>query len=1221
MIITDYAIQKKTTVFVLMFIFVVTGVYGYLTRPREAAPDIEIPFIMVMTSYRGQSPVDIEKKITVHLENELKGLSNVKKLNSTSADSASMIFIEFDTEIENEEALREVKDRVERAKSKLPPDAEDSVVMEFNLTDIPVMIINLYGNYSDDREKNLLILKAMGDKIKDQLLGVDGVLDAQVVGGLVPEVRIELEPDKLAAYRIPAALLIAKYMGEDVDISGGNTEMGRLKYDIRVPMEFERNIAAARDIVIMNQGPKAVYLADLANIVPGYQDETSLSRYDGKDSVSILVQKQTGKNLLILAKKIQYGLEQARESGALPDELEMEFSNDQSEFVEMVVKDLDNNIATGFVFVLVVLMVVLGFRTSLFVALAIPFSLLIALTCFVLADIKMNMIVLFSLILSLGMLVDNAIVIVENIYRHQQEGYGRVQAAILGSREVAWPVITSTLTTVLAFSPLLFWPGIMGDFMGFLPMTVIICLSSSLFVALIINPTLCAAFLNVKRYKKDDNGDDKIGAFMRFYRGFLRRAIAWRFVVVGISFALLFGIIGLYFNFGAGVEFFPSTDPKNVFVDVRLPEGTNLETTDSYTREIETIIEKIDDADGHEDIKSMVTSVGTQGSGGLNFGSAGTTPYLARIAIEFIDMEDRTQRSTEIMQEIRRSLTDFAGVELKVEQQKEGPPTGPPINVEFYGDDYDLLGIFASKAKKIVEGIPGAVDVRDDLELGRPEISIKPDRNKAQVLGLSSAIIGSTIQTAYLGSEVGNFRIDDEEYDIMVIAPEKYRTGADLLHKLYISTQTGSQVPASSVADWKIVGGPGVIRHVDKKRVVTIKGEIESGYNGPEVREKISDSIENEMGDAFPEGYGFRITGEQEDQEESQAFLSRAFAIAVMLVMLVLISQFNSLELPLIILSSVVLSLFGVFAGLLVLDKPFGIIMTGVGVISLVGVVVNNSIVLIDYIQKLRQRGLTVGNALVQAGMTRLRPVLLTAATTILGLSPMVLQRSFDVHEMKFSGSSEMTQWWSSMAVAVVFGLAFATLLTLVVVPTLYFIFYRARFFVRRFLKRGGLSESNFGRFVAANQMLKSSEVEEAENRAEKTGLPAHEMLAHDDYLGREKYLSMLSDFTGLCLWDDLSRVEPAPEFGSAVPRYKAEKMGLAGFYSECRATCFGPMESAGRKNLYLATSNPLDEDFREQVRELKNTLPGKVRVVLAEEKKLSELREKAYAPSSDEDE
>jgi multidrug efflux pump subunit AcrB len=763
----------------------------------------------------------------------------------------------------------------------------------------------------------------------------------------------------------------------------------------------------------------------------------------------------------------------------------------------------------------------------------------------------------------------------------------------------------------------------MGEFMGYLPLTVTIALLASLFVALVINPTLCAAFMRVKPGKVFERGRRPVGRFMRVYRGFLKAAVRYRKSFALGAFAILFLMIWTYVKFGEGMEFMPSTEPKNAQIDIRLPEGTSIDATDRVAGKIEKVIREVDT---HNDIQYMVTNIGTKTSMMLGSSAGSKVPHVAQISLEFKDLDKRKEKkSTKIIKNIRERLTGFAGVELKVTKQQEGPPTGAPISVEIHGEDYDLMDGYARKAKDIIRNIPGAVDVKDDLERGRPELRVQVDRTRASLLNLDSNIVGTTIKTAYFGSKVGTFMIGDDEYDIRIIAPKRFRKGFHMLDKLYISTFTGSQVPASTVAKWGIVGASGVIRRVDQKRVVTVSGDVADGFSKAEVREKIKAALAKEFAAPFPEGYGYRLTGEEKFQKEASEFLSQAFAIAIMLVALVLISQFNSITIPLIILSSILLSLAGVFSGLLVVGHKFVIIMTGVGIISLVGVVVNNAIVLIDYIQKLRMRGLSVTDALVQAGMTRLRPVLLTAVTTILGLMPMAAGVSFDFSTGRFAIATEMSQWWGSMAVAVIFGLAFATLLTLIMVPTFYYLIHNAKHVWRRRIRRKRDSES-FGVFVSSLGILKSDVVEEAARKTHSQGRDLHDVLAGDEYLGSERYLSLLSDFTNFPVWGNLSKAGMCTNFKALVPRETAEKYKMAAFCSTAKLTIFGPIgepdvpceADAYTRAYYLALADPFIPGIRERIQDFAAKCATRVIPVLAPENEISSLIERTYTSEYD---
>jgi multidrug efflux pump subunit AcrB len=644
------------------------------------------------------------------------------------------------------------------------------------------------------------------------------------------------------------------------------------------------------------------------------------------------------------------------------------------------------------------------------------------------------MIVLFSLIMAVGMVVDNAIVIVENIYRHYQlilaaepqlpRRVQRIRAAMSGTAEVAWPVITSTLTTVAAFAPMIFWPGIMGGFMKYLPITLIITLLASLFVALVINPVLSSIF--VTRQKSDIQRS----AFMRGYRRFLQAALEHRYTTLGLSVALLVGLGMLYAKQGHGVELFPSFDPRRAIVDIRFPQGTNIRETDRLARVIEQRLQPF-----AGELERVITNVGAGGGGDPHLSSGGGgAEHLANITLAFHDYEVRQRPSADVVADIRRALADLAGAEIKVDKEEQGPPMGAPVTVRLIGEDFKVLEQISAQARQRIGNIPGLVNLRSDHEATRPELAFRVDRRRAMLLGVNTAIVGNFLKTAVFGSEVGKYRQFNDEYDITVRLPAAQRENVDDLFRLRVPNSRGESVPLSSLGDFTYTGGYGTIQRINQKRVVTLTADAEGRLD----TEVLADVQQRLKALDLPLGYEVRYAGQNEEMQKAIAFLSKAFIVALLLIVLILVAQFNRLTIPIVIMTTVILSLIGVFAGLLTCRMPFGVIMTGIGVISLAGVVVNNAIVLLDYTRILRERGMDLVAASVEAGATRLRPVLLTAGTTVLGLVPMALGISYDFHKMTWALKSESSQWWASMSVAVIFGLTFATLLTLVVVPALY---------------------------------------------------------------------------------------------------------------------------------------------------------------------------------------
>ncbi len=1060
MIVSNTAIKNRTSVLVLALIILGIGIYSYKSLPRESTPDITIPYVFVQTDYRGVSASDIETGITIKIEKKLKGLDKVKNISSVSSQGLSQINIEFLPGTDIDEVLTKVKDKVDEAKNDLPSDLEnDPSVFEVNFSEMPIAVYSLAGSCGPR------MLKEIADDLKDDMEAVPGVLEAEVTGGQEREIRIEVDTDKLAYYRIPITSLQQAVVSENQNTSGGAITLGDGRYQLKVPGEFETPEEILSLIVATHNG-NPIYLKDVATVVDGIKEETSRSRLNGVDSVNISVKKRVGENIIFISDKIDVIVKEAENT--FPKNTTITKLMDQSKDIRLMVTDLENNIISGLVLVVIVLFIALGFRNALLVGLAIPFSMFLSFTVLQAMGYTLNMVVLFSLTLALGMLVDNAIVIIENIYRYMQQGVPKVEAAMKATGEVAWPVIGSTLTTIAAFFPMIFWPGIMGEFMKYLPITLIVTLTSSLFVAMVINPALCAFFMKVKTKingeeltakEIEENGEKPIeikGPLLKLYSKLLNKALDHNITVLVGSFAVLIILIQIWLlkvGIEKPVEFFPSIDPGSVYVNIDPPEGAGLDFIDRTMKKVEIaisgnqggdysdamVVQEHENADGTKfmapgninNIKHIYTKV-VQNSGGSIFDS--NLPN--HIGIQFIDFEDRKTPTIDDLEELRNRVKNIAGVKITVDQQQEGPPTGPPINIEISGNNFEVLSKIAEKMKKVVENIPHVKDVRDDYQGGLPSVQVRIDRQKTALFGLTTSAIGNALKTAYNGLDVSTYYEGDEDYDIVVKLAESDRQVADVLHKLLIPTPAGLIVPLTTLASIEYAGTIGDIVRKNHERVVTVKANVdESKITGTIARMQAQALLKDVE---LPGGYKYKFTGEDESQKEAEEFLSKAFIIALFLIFLILVTLFNSVIQPVIILTSIILSLGGAFWGLAVINSPFGIIMTGVGIISLGGVVVNNAIVLIDYANKLRDSGMKIRDAVISAGATRLRPVILTAITTILGLLPMVTGISYDFHIMAISASSESSQWWRSMAIVVIFGLMTATILTLIVVPTLY---------------------------------------------------------------------------------------------------------------------------------------------------------------------------------------
>jgi len=1075
MIVSDTAVNKRITVMVLAVIIIVFGVYCYNVLPRESDPDITIPNVFVTTSYRGVSPADMETSITIEIEKKLKGLDGVKKIQSVSSEGLSSINIEFVTGTDIDKALQDVKDKVDEAKGELPTDLEDDpLVFEVNFSELPIVVFSMSGTCG------LATLKTIADDLKDDIEAIPGVLEADVTGGLEREIRVEVFPEKLAYYGMSIPTFQKILYSENQNTSGGAIRLGQGRFQLRVPGEF-RTPAEIYGLVMGTHNGQPIYLKDLARVVDGFKEETSRSRLDGRSAVNIAVKKRSGENIIEISNKIDQLI--TNQQPTWPSNTEIVKVMDKAKDIRLIVADLENNILSGLILVVVVLFFALGLRNAFLVSLAIPFSMLLSFIVLHILGITLNMVVLYSLTLALGMLVDNAIVIIENIYRYMEQGVPRIEAAKKATSEVAYPVIGSTLTTLAAFSPMLFWPGIMGEFMSYLPLTLIVTLSSSLFVAMVINPALASFFMKTK--KRDSQpmaisaeeieaaGEKPIaikGKILKSYSVVLAFSLRRPLIVTGFAFViliLLFQAWMLAVGIEKPVEFFPDVQPKSMYVNVDVPEGADIDYIDRIMRRIEMAVagvpeEKLFDSTAKNNsryLEALSPKTHEKANGDIFSGpsdvdnieniyvkavtSSASSIFDANapnhVGIRFLEMEERKTSSSDTVNVIRERVKHIPGGRITVAVQEEGPPTGAPINIEIAGDNFQMLGNMAKEIRAVISGIPNVKDIRDDFVEGTPSVKVVVDRQKAALFGLTTDMIGFALKTAYNGLDVSSFREGDEDYDITVQLPEENRRVTDILKELMIPTPNSEMVPLSTLATVEYSGSIGDIVRINNDRVVTVKANVdETKIPGPVARAE-AEMLLKEF--PLPPGYTIQFTGENEFQQESEDFLSKVFVVACFLMFLILVSQFNSVSQPFIIMTSVILSLGGAFLGLALFKQPFGIIMTGVGVISLAGVVVNNAIVLIDYINKLRERGMALKEAVISAGATRLRPVLLTAITTILGLIPMVTGISFDFRHLAISWVSESSQTWRSMAIVVIFGLVVATFLTLIVVPTLYSLF------------------------------------------------------------------------------------------------------------------------------------------------------------------------------------
>ena len=1085
---TSVAVDHQTSVLVLFAFITIGGLLAYKAIPRESFPEIEIPMIAVNTIYPGVSPADIESLVTRPLEDELSTISDIKELTSTSVEGYSSIIAEFETTVNLDEALQKVREKVDLAKPDLPAEAEDPSIVEFDFSAFPVMQVNLSGEYGVVR------LKEIAEELQDRLEQIPSVLRADVRGGLEREVKVEVHLDRLQFYGLEIMDLIEAIRDEHVNIPGGAIDVGTFKYLVRVDSEFD-DPADIEDIVVATKADRPIYVRDIADVEFGFKERDSFARLDQSPVVTLDVVKRSGQNIIETAERVKEVIREMEPE--LPPTTVVKITSDQSVQIADMVSSLENNIISGLILIIGVLLFFLGAGNSVFVAISIPTSMLLSFVILQMTGTTLNMVVLFSLILALGMLVDNAIVVVENIYRYVEEGWDRRVAAKKATGEVAMPVIAATLTTLAAFAPLLFWPGQVGEFMKFMPSTLIIALSSSLFVALVIVPTLCAMFLRLD----DDpapplrpaarwtfigaatllllmfaasnvltavllaatvaflwalNRYVIVGIASRFqhkwlprvleeYEGRLRWALDHRAVVLLGSGAGLVLTLMLFGRFNAGVEYFPEDmPPKEILVDIDLPVGSRAEATDAIARRLESEILIMP---GISDAKSVVATVG--GSGGAAvMGGGASGPDAGRVTVSMVEFGDQEYDAHDLLRSMQASLgTDIAGADITVDQMQEGPAQGAPVNIEIIGEEAGTLKELSDRVLEILEDDPvyaKLVGLESDLDEARPELSVSVDREKAALYGVSSRDVGIAIRGAIQGIEAAKYRTGNDEYDIVVRLAEEYRGELEALRDLTVMNE-GTQVPLLSVAKWEVADGYGSIRRKDQTRMATISSDVRGGLNSNAVLGEVQQVLADFVATELPVGYRVQYTGQSQDQDEAAAFLQSAFLGAVMLIGLILVTQFNSVVKPVIILTSVFMSTAGVFLGLMIFRMPFGIIMTGVGIISLAGIVVNNAIILIDYIDILRTRdGMERREALVRGGHVRFRPVVLTAVTTALGLIPLAIGLNFDFFglytslEPELYWGGEQAAWWGPMAIAVIVGILFATFLTLILVPVLY---------------------------------------------------------------------------------------------------------------------------------------------------------------------------------------
>ena len=1098
---TSWAIDNKTSIYVLVVIITSLGLLSYFNIPKEQFPEIVVPNIIVNTLYPGTSPEDMENLVTRPIEKECKSIADVKKITSNSIQDFSTIVVEFNPGLDVSDAKQRVRDAVDKAKSNLPNNLpKDPDIMEVDLSEIPIMNINLAGDYDLQR------LKKYAEDAQDKIETLKEITRVDIVGALEREIQIDVDMYKMQAASVSFRDIESAVSAENVTISAGTITSFGTKYTVRLAGQF-KTPEQIRKIMIKSASGAVVYIQDIADVSDSFKEQESFARLDGKNVITLNVIKKSGENLLHASEAIVDIMNGLKQSSYPPD-LTVTLTGDQSRFTKSTLEELNNTIVIGFIMVVLVLMFFMGFSNAFFVGLSVPLSIFIAYLIMPGLGFTMNMIVMFGFIFALGIIVDDAIVVIENTHRIHREETDIVKAAKHAAGEVFLPILSGTLTTLAPFFPLAFWPGVVGKFMYFLPVTLILTLFASLFVAYIINPVFAVGFMK----HEYDHPAHKInrkkllvisiamvvpatiaylaGGFVlgnvlmfalilyclyellliRAIQGFQTKVWPWiiRFYEKSLRFALrgknpwylFYSMIVLFFLSILAtvvtrpkVLFFPDNQPSYLYVYIKMPEGTDQKMTDSVTRIVETRIHRVLGSN-NPNVESVIANVGS-GAGESMFDRSASS-NRGKVTVNFIESKYRNGVSTQVyMNDIRDNLKDIPGVTISVAKNKMGPPTGKPVNIEITGEDLDQLITTSIAFKAYLDSIriPGIEQLKSDFDDNKPEIIVDIDRVRANREGLSLGQIGLELRTGIYGKEISKYKEDEDEYPIQLRYSEQERTNINQIINAkvtYRDMNSGQlrQIPISSVASVQYKDTYGGIKRKDLKRVITLSSEVLAGHTANEIVLKIRQAIGTFN---LPKGIEITLTGEREDQAETMVFLLKAMLIAIGMIFFILITQFGSLSKSFIILSEVIFSVIGVLFGIALFHMSISVIMTGLGIVALGGIVVRNGILIVEFTDELKSRGMKTLEAIVTAGKTRLTPVVLTATATMLGLVPLAvgLNVNFitlftELNPHLYVGGDSVS-FWGPLSWTIIFGLSFATFLTLLFVPAMLLIDVRMK--------------------------------------------------------------------------------------------------------------------------------------------------------------------------------
>tara|TARA_B100000242_G_scaffold240252_1_gene180237 strand:+ start:588 stop:3749 length:3162 start_codon:yes stop_codon:yes gene_type:complete len=1026
--IIDASLSRARTVISILVLLLLSGGFSYVNIPKESSPDIDIPQIYVSAYLEGISPEDSERLIIRPLEQELASIEGVKEMKATGYQGGGYVLLEFLAGFDKKKALDDVQKAVDQARPELPADVDEPKVTEVNFSLFPVLVVTLSG---DVPERTLITL---AQDLQDKIEATPSVLEAAIAGDREELVEIVVNPESLESYALNGQDLLGFFSRSNRLVAAGNMDTGAGRFAIEVPGLFE-SVYDIMDMPLRVSGDSNIKAKDVAEIRRTYKDPENFAKLNGERAVALEIVKRSGENIIDTIETVREIVEAEREFW--PDNVVVSYTQDESEGIRTMLKDLQNNVISAILLVMIVVVWALGIRAAALVGVAIPGAFLTGILILYTMGLTVNIVVLFALILSVGMLVDGAIVVVELADRKMAEGKTRTEAYRIAAKRMAWPIISSTVTTLAAFAPLLFWPDIVGEFMKYMPLTLICVLSASLLMALIFVPVLgsligkpgAAADNDImKQLSAAETGNlDSITGFTAGYLKVLKGALKIPGLIMGGAFALLVGVIILYSTAGKGIEFFPEIEPELASVLVHARGNLSVYEKDQLVKEVEDRVLSV------EGLETVYTRAGKSAQQGSDLAE----DVIGQMQIQFLDWDKRRPADI-ILDEIRSKTADIAGIHVETQKQEGGPPTGKDVQIQLASRFPDKLEAMTEITLRALEDIGDFIDIEDSRPLPAIKWELNVDRAQAAKYGLDVVAVGDYVRMVTNGLKISEYRPDDseEEIDIVIRHDKDYRT-LDQLDRVRIEAGNGS-IPIGNFITKTAEPAVGVINRADQKRIITIKANLPEGMNTNAKVEAIKAWMETNR-DRLDPAVEVSFKGEDEQQRDSQEFLMRAFLVALFMMAIVLVTQFNSFYSALLILTAVIMSTIGVLIGLLITGSPFGIIMSGIGVIALAGIIVNNNIVLIDTFDHLRAtntHNASIRELILRTGAQRLRPVLLTTLTTVIGLMPMVLQLNIDFVDRSVNYGAPSTQWWVQLSTAIVFGLSFSTILTLIVTPS-----------------------------------------------------------------------------------------------------------------------------------------------------------------------------------------